>query len=141
MALQISLLAADTLVGTNCPESYVKVEFVRAFKADSLIWVNFYADGVARADMKQPVKQREYTAETAHLVGGNIIAASYEWLKALPEFAGAVNVLVTPEPSFVPEPPVIEMPTSPVFPTPVVEAIVEPVVEPEVTQPADGSVN
>jgi hypothetical protein len=141
MALQISLLAADTLVGTNCPESYVKVEFVRAFKADSLIWVNFYADGVARADMKQPVKQREYTAPTADLVGANIIAASYEWLKALPEFVGAVDVLVTPEPSVLPAPPpVIEMP-SPMFPTPVVEAIVEPVVEPEVTQPADESVN
>jgi hypothetical protein len=142
MALQIALLAEDTLVGTNCPESYVKVEFVRAFKADSLLWVNWYANGTARADMKQPVKQREYTAPTADLVGANIIAASYEWLKALPEFAGAVDVLVTPEPSVLPEPPpVIEMPTSPVFPTPVVDAIVEPVVEPEATQPTDSSVN
>ena len=126
MALQIALLATDTLVGTDCPESYCKVEFVRAFKTDSLIWVNFYADGQARADMKQPVKQKEYTAPTADLVGANIIAASYEWLKALPEFAGAVDVLVTPEPSFVPEPPVIAMPMSPVLP------VAEPVVvEPE----------
>jgi hypothetical protein len=116
MALQISLLAADTLVGEAFPESYCKVEFVRAFKSDSLIWVNWYANGTARADMKQPVKQKEYTAETAHLVGSNIIAASYEWLKALPEFAGAVDVLVTPEPSFVPEPPVIETPMMPVSP-------------------------
>jgi hypothetical protein len=117
MALQIALLAEDTLVGTTCPESYVKVEFVRAFKADSLIWVNFYADGVARADMKQPIKQREYTAPTVDLVGANIIAASYEWLKALPEFANAIDVLTTPEPSVVPEPPpVIEMPMSPVLP-------------------------
>jgi NTP pyrophosphatase (non-canonical NTP hydrolase) len=45
---------------------------------------------------------------------------SDEWLKALPEFAGAVDVLATPEPSFVPEPPVIELPF---------------------TQPTDGSVN
>jgi hypothetical protein len=118
MALQISLLAADTLVGENFPESYVKVEFVRAFKGDSLIWVNWYANGTARADLKQPVKQKEYTAETAHLVGANIIAASYEWLKALPEFAGAVDVFVTPEPSVVPEPPVIEVPSTM---TPVVE--------------------
>jgi hypothetical protein len=58
-------------------------------------------------------------------VGANIIAASYEWLKALPEFAGAVDVLVTPEPSFVPEPPVIELPMSPVLPA-VEEAVVEP---------------
>ena len=141
MALQISLLAKDTLVGEAFPESYVKVEFVRAFKADSLIWVNFYANGTARADMKQPVKQTEYTAPTASLVGANIIAASYEYLKTLPEFAGAVDVLVTPEPSVPPEPPpVIDIPT-PLFPSPVVEAIVEPVVEPEVTQPADESVN
>jgi len=120
MALQISLLAADTLVGEAFPESYCKVEFVRAFKADSLIWVNWYANGTARADMKHPVKQREYTAPTADLVGANVIAASYGWLKALPEFAGAIDVLVTPEPSFVPEPPVIELPF---------------------TQPTDGSVN
>jgi hypothetical protein len=142
MALQISLLAKDTLVGEAFPESYVKVEFVRAFKADSLIWVNFYANGTARADMKHPVKQTEYTVSTASLVGANIIAASYEHLKTLPEFAGAVDVLVTPEPSIVPPPPpVIEVPERPVFPSPVVEAIVEPVVEPEVTQPADESVN
>jgi hypothetical protein len=127
MAIQISLLAADTLVGEAFPESYCKVEFVRAFKSDSLIWVNWYANGTARADMKHPVKQKEYTAETAHLVGANIIAASYEWLKALPEFAGAVDVLVTPEPSVLPAPPpVIEMPMSPVLP------VAEPVVvEPE----------
>ena len=132
MALQISLLAKDTLVGEAFPESYVKVEFVRAFKADSLIWVNWYANGTARADMKQPVKQTEYTAPTASLVGANIIAASYEWLKALPEFAGAIDVFVTPEPTVPPAPPmVINIPTS----------IIEPVVEPEPTQPTDGSVN
>jgi hypothetical protein len=119
MALQISLIAADTLVGENFPESYVKVEFVRAFKGDSLIWVNWYANGTARADLKQPVKQKEYTAETAHLVGANIIAASYEWLKSLPEFAGAVDVFVTPEPSIpLPPPPVIEVPSTM---TPVIE--------------------
>jgi hypothetical protein len=127
MALQIALLAKDTLVGENFPESYVKIEFVRAFKADSLIWVNWYANGTARADMKHPVKQKEYTAETAHLVGANIIAASYEWLKTLPEFAGAVDVFVTPEPSVPPAiPEIIEVPTH-VFPSP--------------TQPADESVN
>jgi hypothetical protein len=135
MALQIALLAKDTLVGENFPESYVKVEFVRAFKSDSLIWVNWYANGTARADMKHPVKQKEYTAETAHLVGANIIAASYEWLKTLPEFAGAVDVLVTPEPSVLPVPPVIEMPTMPVSPV-VEETVVEPVaVEEAVVEP------
>lgn len=123
MALQQPLLAADTLVGTNCPESYCKVEFVRAWKADSLIWVNWYADATARADLKQPVKQKEYTAPTADLVGANIIAASYEWLKALPEFAGAVDVLTTPEPSVLPAPPAsIDVPVVP-------------------TQPSDDSVN
>jgi hypothetical protein len=132
MAIQISLLAADTLVGEAFPESYCKVEFVRAFKGDSLIWVNWYANGTARADMKHPVKQKEYTAETAHLVGANIIATSYEWLKTLPEFAGAVDVLVTPEPSVLPAPPpVIEMPTM----------HVSPVVEEAVIEPTDGLLN
>jgi len=130
MALQQPLLAADTLVGENFPESYVKVEFVRAWKADSLIWVNWYANGTARADLKQPVKQHEYTVSTSTLVGANIIAASYEYLKTLPEFANATDVLVTPEPSIPPVPPeVIEPP------------VVEPVVAPEPTQPADESVN
>jgi hypothetical protein len=141
MALQIALLAKDTLVGENFPESYVKVEFVRAFKSDSLIWVNWYANGTARADMKHPVKQKEYTAETAHLVGANIIAASYEWLKTLPEFAGAVDVLVTPEPSVLPVPPVIEMPTMPVSPV-VEETVVEPVaVEEAVVEPVPELLN
>lgn len=121
MALQQSILAADTLVGEAFPESYVKVEFVRAFKADSLVWVNWYANGTARADLKQPVKQKEYTVPTVDLVGSNIIAASYEWLKAQPEFAGAIDVLVTPEPSIPAPPPVVIDPLLPV---------VEPVVAP-----------
>ena len=126
MALQQPLLAADTLVGENFPESYVKVEFVRAWKADSLIWVNWYANGTARADMKQPVKQHEYTVSTSTLVGANIIAASYEYLKTLPEFAGAVDVLVTPEPSVLPAPPpAIDIPSTGIAPT----------------QPADESLN
>ena len=125
MALQQPILAADTLVGFDYPASYVKVEFVRAWKADSLIWVNFYANGTARADLKQPVKQQEFTVSTASLVGANIIAASYEYLKTLPEFAGAIDVFVTPEPSVLPEPPpVVELPSSP-----------------SPTQPADESVN
>jgi len=115
MALQIALLAEDTLVGTHCPESYVKVEFVRAFKGESLLWVNWYADATARADMKQPVKQREYTAPTADLVGANIIAASYTWLKALPEFANAIDILTTPEPTVIAPPaPEIAAPPMPV---------------------------
>lgn len=121
MALQQSILAADTLVGFDYPASYVKVEFVRAWKTDSLVWVNWYADAQARADLKQPVKQKEFTVATSVLVGANIIAASYEYLKTLPEFAGAIDVLTTPEPSVPPvAPKVIDLPA---------------------TQPADGSVN
>lgn len=126
MALSQPLLAADTLVGFDYPESYVKVEFVRAWKADSLIWVNWYADAQARADMKQPVKQKEFTVATSVLVGANIIAASYEYLKTLPEFAGAIDVLTTPEPTVPPAPPMPEEPD---------------VTGPQPTQPADGSVN
>jgi hypothetical protein len=74
------------------------------------------------------VKQQEFTVATSTLVGANIIAASYEWLKALPEFAGAIDVFVTPEPSIPPVPPiVIDIPSTGI--------------EPVVTQPADGSVN
>lgn len=130
MALQQPLLAADTLVGFDYPASYCKVEFVRAWKADSLIWVNWYADAQARADMKQPVKQQEFTVATNALVdGGNIIASCYVYLKTLPQFADAIDVLVTPEPTVPPAPP------------PVIELPPTPVVEPEPTQPADESVN
>ncbi len=127
MALQQPLLAADTLVGFDYPASYVKVEFVRAWKTDSFIWVNWYADAQARADMKQPVKQQEFTVETGLLVdGGNIIASSYIYLKTLPQFANATDILTTPEPSVLPEPPsVIDIPPTGIAPT----------------QPADESVN
>ena len=104
MALSQPILAADTLVGSDFPASYCKVEFVRAWKTDSLVWVNWYADATARADLKQPVRQKEFTAPTADLVGANIIAASYEWLKALPEFANATDVLTTPAPSVIAPP-------------------------------------
>lgn len=127
MALQQPLLAADTLVGFDYPQSYVKVEFVRAWKADSLIWVNWYADAQARADLKQPVKQQEFTVATGLLVdGGNIIASAYVYLKTLPEFANATDILTTPEPSIPPAPPMPEEPD---------------VTGPQPTQPADGSVN
>lgn len=133
MALQQPILAADTLVGENFPESYVKVEFVRAWKADSLIFVNWYANGQARADLKQPVKQKEFTVATNALVdGGNIIASAYVYLKSLPEFADAIDVLVTPEP------------TVPVVAPEIVVVVPPPpdvVSDPAPTQPADESVN
>jgi hypothetical protein len=119
MALQQPLLAADTLVGEAFPESYVKVEFVRTPAPDNLVWVNWYANGTARADYKQPVKTREFAISATDIqpfvqAGDHIHAPFYRWLKTLPEFANAIDVLVTPEPSVV-APPAPDM-TAPPMP-------------------------
>ena len=115
MALQQPILAADTLVGFDYPASYVKIEFVRTPAPVYLVWVNWYADATARADMKQPVKQKEFAispadAQTFVQAGDHLHAPFYRWLKTLPEFADAIDVLTTPEPT-VP----VSAPVTPVY--------------------------
>lgn len=48
MALQIPLLADDSLVGFDFPEAYAKIEFAREYASKSYIWVNWYANEAAR---------------------------------------------------------------------------------------------
>jgi hypothetical protein len=88
MALQVALSAADSLVGFDFPMSYAKIEFVRGWKNDSLIWVNWYADKAARESGSQPVRQKEFSrpGDTAPFVD------YYDFLKTQPEFAGAIDV-------------------------------------------------
>lgn len=91
MALQVALDAVDSMVGSSFPEAYVKLEFSRVYKDATYLFVNWYADAQARVDNKQPVRQKEFTAQTTDLIG-DFYPAAYTWLKTQPEFAGAIDV-------------------------------------------------
>jgi hypothetical protein len=91
MALQLPLLAADSLVGDDFPNAYAKVEFYRGWSDRVLIAVNWFADAEARAMPAQPVRQGEFLM--SHEVGAAVsYPMFYAHLKSLPEFAGAVDV-------------------------------------------------
>lgn len=119
MALQIALVPDDTLVGYAFPESYAKIEFVRSYKAESYIWVNWYADAAARhrheinpnppppvpEDGSMPVYPDPSTLlpmlppaqpvrQKEFLFTGDStdFAQYYDFLKQQPEFAGAIDV-------------------------------------------------
>lgn len=91
MALTGNLPADIAQVGYEFPASYARVIFSRAEKQTTYIYVNWYANEAARQGEKMPVKQWEYPAPTVDLVG-EVLPASYAWLKTQPEFAGWVDV-------------------------------------------------
>jgi hypothetical protein len=93
MALQLDLKVSD--VGYEFPECYARIVFARTMKDQTLIWVNFYANYAARVAEDMPVKQKEYPCVTAELQG-DIFPAMYAYLKTLPDFAGAIDVLSDP---------------------------------------------
>jgi hypothetical protein len=89
MALQMAL--GDSAVGFNFPEAYARVSIFRGDKNTLLFNVNWYADAAARAADKQTILEKEYQTETPAL-SGDLVPALYEYLKTLPEFAGALDV-------------------------------------------------
>lgn len=95
---EIQALFPDYVVGdplplfaTVYPEAYARIMYVRAMQQETYIFVNWYADAAARERGDEPVKAFEYTAPTAQLTG-DVYPAAYAWLKAQPEFAGALDV-------------------------------------------------
>lgn len=92
MALQLPL--ADSDVGAAFPAAYARIFFGRTFAEQVVITVYFYADEAARRADKAMVQQRDYTAPCSELVmeGNHPHVPFYNWLKTLPEFAGAVDV-------------------------------------------------
>jgi hypothetical protein len=91
MALQVPLLATDSLVGDDFPNAYAKIEFYRGWADHVLIFVNWYANADARAMPAQPVRQGEFRMD--HEVGAVIsYPMMYGHLKTLPEFDGATDV-------------------------------------------------
>lgn len=120
MALTLNLVNSD--VGYEFKDAYARILFARTFKDQTFVFVNFHADEAARWANKNPVKQKEYIAQTSSLVG-DFFPAMYTWLKTQEDFAGAIDVLTNAEPA------------------PVVQASSEPVVTPVLdSEPQSGSV-
>ena len=97
MALQIALPETTTDVGAAFPAAYARVIFGRTFGENCVITVNFYADEQARRDEKREFQQRHYEvlqADVSPLVeaGDHLHAPFYRWLKAQPDFLGALDV-------------------------------------------------
>lgn len=95
-----------TVNDTTYPDAYARVVNVVATSLNSWVVVNFYADEAARWSDAQPVACQQWSTPTATLTG-DIYPAAYAFLKGLPEFAGAVDVLVNPvvePPAPAPEP-------------------------------------
>lgn len=102
MALQLSW----TVNETTYPNAYARVLNVSVSAPLSWLSVAIYADEAARWANAAPVSLETYIAATPSLAG-DIYAAAYAFLKTLPEFAGAVDVLVNPvvePPAPAPEP-------------------------------------
>lgn len=102
MALQLSW----TVDETTYPNAYARVLNCAVDSRFSWVVVGIYADEAARWANVDPVKVESYIAATPSLTG-DIYTAAYAFLKTLPEFAGAVDVLVNPvvePPAPAPEP-------------------------------------
>lgn len=75
---------------TVYPESYARIFQIRSNQVFTIIAVNWYATAAAYAAGEPPVKMWEYNTETASL-HGDIYPAAYNYLKTLPDFAGAID--------------------------------------------------
>ena len=67
--------------------AYIKVDSISGNKNTVEITVITYSE---KNDQKLPVQATNYTF-TPDMNGGNFIAQSYNYLKTLPEFAGAID--------------------------------------------------
>ncbi len=119
MALQIAL--TETNVGMPAPEAYAKIA---AFHYDAAAnrlecFVNIYASVAARQAGKAPIDGGVFTgtpgSDSVPSLDGDTAGARaelYTWLKTLPKFAGATDVLVDPvvEPVVPPVEPPFEPP-------------------------------
>jgi len=86
---QINQATAHNM-GDIYPQAYARIMYVRAAAEESFIFVNWYASAQARQNDEMPVHGYEYPVDTDNLPG-NIYPAAYNYLKSLPEFAGATD--------------------------------------------------
>lgn len=89
MALQMAL--TNGMCGGDFPAAYAKINPVVSIEGVHHVNVNWYADEQARRDLKQPVHQLNFDFAVAD-IKGDFYPALYEALKALPLFAGAIDI-------------------------------------------------
>lgn len=95
MAIQIALDEAQTEIGAPAPNAYARIViFTHDIKNDALqMAVEFQFDQAARQAGRRPIKGAAYQLLGTELSGNGAIRAQlYEWLKALPEYVGGVDV-------------------------------------------------
>lgn len=86
----MALQHAMTIEETTYPEAYTRALFIRVDKMSGYVFVNTYANKQAREDNELPIYQMEYRTERT-LFNGDVFQLAYDYLKTLPEFAGAVD--------------------------------------------------
>jgi hypothetical protein len=91
MALQMSYTAED---GTVYPECYVQISNIIAMPDQSMICTNYFANIAAHDAGSLPLCQPAYHPATTLFDTGPIFDVAYDYLLTLPEFAGAVPVLI-----------------------------------------------
>jgi hypothetical protein len=122
MALQINYTKDEI----NYPEAYAHIVYVRSEADTTYIFVNWFKTRQERIDSIKPAKREdmhkrpkafkgiEYLVPTKDYPAGSIWPKAYEYIKSLPEFAGAIDII---DPITVEEQPVVVEPE----PQPVVE--------------------
>lgn len=102
MGLQINL--TDTNLGIPCPEAYARITGA-LFDANTAmleLQVAFFTSQAARESGKTPFDRRMYRGRVGYAPGqididveldAGFRAAVYAWLKTLPDFAGAIDVI------------------------------------------------
>jgi hypothetical protein len=86
MALKRSI----TIDGTTYPDAYSRITTIRCDKADAYVYVCTYESEQARMDDAFPIYAEEHTCALAD-VASDLFPKAYEFLKTLPEFAGAID--------------------------------------------------
>jgi hypothetical protein len=86
--------SVETASGVLLPVSYIKIENTSGNAELQNITVCTYANEEAKSNRKEPVDQTYYTFQCSVEDGApNFIKQGYEYLKTLPEFSAAIDVL------------------------------------------------
>lgn len=114
----MALVRNFTVDGTNYPEAYSRILVVRCDKESAYVFVLTYASFDDRMAGANPVWTEEHVT-ALDTVSFDVFPASYDFLKTLPEFAGAVDHNNPPEATPVsnPTPEVIDTTAEVIDPT------------------------
>lgn len=114
MALQLNVAVSESEV---YPEAYIHIVYVRSEAKETYIFANWFRNREERIASCTPVpreqmhlrpkafKSIEHVIATKDYAPGVIWPNAYEYLKSLPEYAGAIDIIdpVTEEPAPVEE--------------------------------------